>query len=433
MKKTIKNHKSLFLLLTVAILSCTFENQTLATIAGEKYTVTDFKETYQFLTTEDSLQRVKKIDDFVNQMLFVKEARSRGYDQDPVVLTAYETHKKDIISRGYYEANVVNKIKISDAELRKTYAKMIDQYHIAQIVFDSESLALYVEGELEKGGDFASFLDFSLDTITENGDIGVFSVMSLPPEIMEQFEKMSVGQTTKAIKFGDFYYILKMLDHSKADSPAFNDVRGDLEQNLKREKIREESEKFIDKLVKQARIEYNDQGLTALLKPDSLITEEDLNTWVVKKNDTSYVHVRSVRDAVMYQYKQSFIDPKMLIERVLIPDLIYEKAMAVHFDKNIKIKRQLENTMGLLIYQKFYNDEVLEKVTIDSMEVVEYYNTHPEEFEGKKYEDVYFPIKIQLRDARIGRTRKEYYERLRDKYGVVVNQPVLDKLLKEAK
>jgi parvulin-like peptidyl-prolyl isomerase len=309
MKKAIKNHK-LLLLLTVALTSCTFEDQTLATIADEKYTVADFMETHQFNKTEDSLQRVKKVDEFVNQMLFVKEAKSRGYDQDPVVLTAYETHKKDIISRGYYEASVVNKVKISDSELRKTYAKMIDQYHIAQIVFDSESLALYIEGELGKGAVFDSFLHFSLDTITENGDIGVFSAMSLPPEILEQFEKLSVNGNTKAIKFGEFYYILKMLDHSKADSPTFDEVRADLETNLKREKIREESEKFIDKLVKEARIEYNDRGLEALLKPDSLITEEDLNTWVVKKHDTSYVHVRSIRDAVMYQYRQSLWTPR---------------------------------------------------------------------------------------------------------------------------
>ena len=423
----------LFLLLGVAIFRCSFDSKTLVTVAGEKYTVADFKETYRFHTTEDSMQRVKKIEEFVSQILFVEEAKSRGYDQDPVVLSAFETHQKDIISRGYYEANVVNKIKISDSELRKTYAKMIDQYHIAQIVFDSESLAYYVESELQKGAVFDSFLHFSLDTITENGDIGVFSAMSLPPEILEQFEKISIGKTTKAIKFGEFYYILKMLDHSKADTPTFAEIREDLENGLKREKIREEGEKFIEELVEGAKIEFNEQGLEALLKPDSLITEDDLNTWVVKKHDTSYVHVRTIRDAVIYQYKQSFIDPKILIERVLIPDLMYEMAMKVHFDKNAKIRRQLENTMGLLIYQKFYNDEILQKVTVDSMEIVEYYDTHPDEFEGKTYNQVYFNIRIQLRDAEIGRARKLYVERLYDKYGVVINQPVQDKLLKEAK
>lgn len=433
MKKDAKKHKLLLLLLTIAVLSCTFENQTLVTIDGEAYSVADFNENHRFLANEDSLQRVKKLDDFIQQMLFIKEARVNGYDQDPVVRTAYETQKKDIISRGYYEASVVNKVKIPDSELRKAYAKMIDQYHIAQIVVDDESLALYIEGELEKGAVFESLLHFSLDTITENGDIGVFSVMSLPPEIIEQFEKISVGKTTEAIRFGEFYYILKILDHSKADSPAFEAVRNDIEMNLKGEKVREESEKFLEKLIKEANIEFNDEGLEALLKPDSLITEDDLNTWVVKKHDTSHVYVRSIRDAVMYQYKQSFIEPRLLIERVLIPDLIYEKAMKVQFDKNIKIKKRLENTLGLLTYQKFYNDEVLEKVTVDSLEIVNYFDTHQNEFEGKKFSEVFFNIKIQLRDAKIGQKRIEHYERLRSKYEVVINQPVFDKLLKEAK
>ena len=421
------------MLLVMAFLSCTFENQTLVTIDGEKYTVADFKATYQFLATEDSLQRVKKIDDFINQMLVVIEAKTKDYDQDPVVLIAYETHKKDIISRGYYEANVVNKIKISNAQLRKAYAKMVDQYHIAQIVIAEESLALFIEQELKKDVPFESLLHFSLDTITENGDIGVFSAISLPPEMMDQFKKISVGKTTGAIKFGEFYYLLKILDHSKADSPTFEEVHNELESNLKREKIMEENEKFIKKLIDDAKIEYNDEGLEVLLKPDSLITKTDLNMWVLKKYDSSFVYVKSIRDAVMYQYRQSFIQPQILIERVLIPDLVYEKALSVQFDKNIKIKRQLTNALGLLIYQKFYSDEVLEKVSVDSMEVVNYYNDHKDELSGQKLNEVFFRIQVQLRDARIGRMRKEIFERLRGKYEVVRNQSVIEKLFEEAK
>ena len=67
------------------------------------------------------------------------------------------------------------------------------------------------------------------------------------------------------------------------------------------------------------------------------------------------------------------------------------------------------------------------------MELVDYNNTHPEEFEEKTYNEVYFHIKTKLRDEKIGHARKEYYEQLYDKYGAVINQPVLDKLLKEAK
>lgn len=433
MKKVIKYHILLIMPLVAAILSCSFENQTLVTIDGEKYTVADFKGTHEFLTTEDSLQRVKKTDDFINQMLIIKEAQARGYDQDQIVQVAYETHKKEIISRGYYEANVVNKVKVSNSQLRKAYAKIVDQYHIAQIVVADESLALFIEQELKKDVPFESLLHLSLDTITENGDIGVFSAMSLPPEMMDQFRKIQIGKTTKAIKFGEFYYLLKILEHTKADSPTFEEIRNELETNLKREKIMEQGEKFIQTLIEDAEIEYNDEGLKALLKPDSLITEADLNMRVITKYDTSFVLVKSIRDAVMYQYRQSFIDPKTLIERVLIPDLIYEKALKVRFDKNIEIKRKLKNAVGLLTYQKFYSDEVLEKASVDSMEVVNYCNEHVDEFNEQKLNEVFFKIRGQLRNTKIDRIRKDIYEQLRNKYEVVVNESVFEKLLEEAK
>jgi hypothetical protein len=438
MNKAIKNHILLLLpLFFAAVMNCAFEDQTLVTVAGDKYTVADFKETYQFLTTEDSLQRVKKFDEFVDQMLFVKEAKSRGYDKDTEVLEAYETHKKDVVGRGYYEASVIDRIKVSDIELRQVYSKLVDQYHLAQIVVESESLAHFIEEELAKGVVFDSLLHFSLDTITENGDIGVFSAMQLPPEIMDQIENMDIGGTTTAIKFGEFYYILKILEHSTADSPEFEMVRAELESNIKNEKAREESQKFIERLLEEAHLEYNDKGLEVLLKPDSLITEEDLNTWVLRKSfnikDTSMVYVRTLRKPVMLQYKQSFIDPKLIIERVLIPDLIYEKALMVHFDKNAKVKRELDNSLGLLIYQKFYRDEILSNITVDSLEIVDYYNDHPDQYKGKKLTEVFFAIRIKLRDAKIGRKRAEYNERLHEKYEVVINQPVLKKMFEEAK
>ena len=82
-----------------------------------------------------------------------------------------------------------------------------------------------------------------------------------------------------------------------------------------------------------------------------------MNKWVVKKYDTSYVRVRTIRQAVLYQYRQSLIEPKTLIERVLIPDIIYDRAEREHFDKKVKIKRRLSDALSLLLYQKFYSKQ----------------------------------------------------------------------------
>lgn len=423
------------LLVSTALLAvfagCAFENQTLVTIDGESFTVADFNDRFQFTPTDDSLQRVEKIREFIDQMLMVHEGRERGYQDDPVVQTAFEAHAKELIYRGYYEAKVMDKVKVSESEIRAMYNDVIDKYHLAQIVVDSDSLAQHIQTELNRGVPFDSLLTFSLDTLTENGDIGEFPVVSLPAEILTALKKKKEGETTDMIKFGNYYYFLKIVKHYTADEPKFEDVRELISNNIRREKIGEEHEKFMEKLFNEAKVEYNDAGLQVLLKPDSLITEDDLNQWVVKKYDTSFVFVRTIRDAVMHQYEQSFIPPEQLIERVLVPDLIYDKAIKEHYDKNRELKRRLDSALATLIYQRVYNEMVHEQVTIDSMEVVDYFEKNRDAYEGKELSDVYSVVRARLRSEKIDALRQMVGNKLREEYSPKINEAVLVKLLKE--
>jgi hypothetical protein len=417
--------------LLVVFAGCAFENQTLVSIDGESFTVADFNDRYEFTPTDDSLQRVEKVREFIDQMLMVHEGLKRGYENDPVVQTAFEAHKKELIYRGYYEAKVIDKVKVSESEIRAMYNEVIDKYHLAQVVVDNDSLAQYIQTKINKGVPFESLLVFSLDTLTENGDIGEFSVISLPPEILAALRKKKDGETTDMITFGNYYYFLKIVKHYTADEPKFEDVKELISNNIRREKIGEAHEKFVDKLLEDAKVEYNDAGLQALTKPDSLITEDDLNLWVVKKYDTSYVLVRTIRDAVLHQYKQSFIPPEQLIERVLVPDLIYDQALKEHFEMNRKLKRQLDKALATLVYQKVYNEMVHEQVTVDSMEVVDYFEKRKDAYEGKQLGDVYSVVRAHLRSEKIDALKKVAADQLREKYPPKVNETVLVRLLKE--
>jgi hypothetical protein len=422
---------SLFTVLFIVLIGCSYEHQTLVTIDGERYTVADFKERVQFAPTDDSLKRVEKIEEYISQMCMVAEARVLKYDEDAVVTTAYETHQKNIVFNAYYQDKVVDKVKVSEPEVRARYEKLVDQYHLAQIVVAEEGTARQIVTELENGKPFDSLLHLSLDTLSEKGDIGFFAVASLPQEILDEVEKTDIGSTTNVIKFGEFFYILKVIERKKAETPTYESVKENLHNAVLREKVAAEAEKFVDKLMEEARVEYNQEGLDIILKPDSLISEADLDVWVVKKYDTSYVRVRTVRDAVLYQYRQSFIDPKQLINRVLIPDLIYDKAVHEFYDKTTKIKRKLHNAMVSLLYQKYYSDEVLEKVAVDSSEVEEYYNTHRDEYQDKEFADVYMIIQSQIRTSKLEDMRNMLFDKLREKYNPDINQEAVARLLKE--
>ncbi|UCG93136.1 MAG: peptidyl-prolyl cis-trans isomerase [candidate division WOR-3 bacterium] len=421
----------IFLVFLVILIGCPSQDLVILTIDGETFTIADFKYNFEFSPTEDSLQRMEKINEYINQTLAMKEARERGYENDPVVQTAFDTHRKEVLYRAYYEEKVIKKIKIPESDIKKVYNQIIDQYHLAQIVVAEESLARYLEAELTKGVPFDSLLQFSLDTLTENGDIGTFSVISLPPEILEPVKRAKIGGSTEAIRLGDYFYILKVIEHKRADTPTYDDVKENIKNNLLQERVMEKGAQFVEEIIEKARVEYNQEGLAALMKPDSSLTEEDLNIWVVKKYDTSYVYVKTIRDAVLYQYRRSQIPPEQLINRVLIPDLFYDAALQEDLQNRPEIKEKLQNAHGLLIYQKFYSENILDKAIIDSMDVVAYYKEHWSEYKDKKFSEVYPSIRTQLRDEKIDSLRTILFTELREKYEPRLNERAVAQLLKE--
>ncbi|MGQ9664495.1 MAG: peptidylprolyl isomerase [bacterium] len=423
--------KFLWFMMAIFFIIVCRADEILVKIGNEKISVGDFNDFYQFTPGDDSLRRAKMIDEFVNQRLAIIEADSLGYANDPVVKASMEANRKDIIIRGYYQTQVLDKIKIKETELRKLYNQFINQYHLCQIVVSSDSIAHLIENELKRGGTFESLLVYSLDTISPNGDIGTFSELSIPPEILKVLKKTKPGKVTNAIKLGDYFYFLKVVKVQKLDSPKYEEVKENIKNNLIREKAMALGQKYIDQLLKQAKIEYNEEGLSILSKPESTLTEKDLETWVVKKYDTSFVRVRTLITAVQHQLKRApSIDPKFLIERELIPDLVYEQAIKVKAENYPAIKKNLKKTLHSLIYQKFYSDYVLEKVQVDSQIVANYYKQHKEDYPDKKLSDVYNQIFVKLRDEQINELRNNLFKRLRDKYQPQINQILVAKLIK---
>lgn len=428
-----QNLKFHMLFLFLFMIGCSFEEKTIVSFDGDKYSVADFKDRFQFAPADDSIKKMEKVQEFVNQMLIIKEARQRGYGDDPVVQAAFDTNRRDVIWHGYYKETVLDKIKISDAELKKMYNKIIEQYHLAQIIVAEESLANYLVKELRKGGSFEELLRFSLDTLSENGDIGTYSAISIPDEVLKHLKKTKVNGVTDVIEFGGQYRIFKVLEYKRADKPTFDEVKENIRTNLWREKAMAEGEKFSEELLTKSKIEYNPEGIDAILKPDSLITEKDLNKWVVKKYDTSYVYVRTIRDAVRNLHQRSNIGPEELIERELIPDLIYDRAVMKNFDKKPATKKELQKNFSLILYQKLYSDEILVNADIDSTDIVDYYQTHKDNYKDKKYKEAYLLIKSKLREEKIKVLRQDLFEKLNKKYNPVINEKVLARLLKEEK
>ncbi len=429
--------KALLLLIAASftLVDCAQKN-VLVTIGKDVYTVEEFKQLYQFSPTDDSTKRMVQVDEFVSQKLCILEARAKGYDSDPVVKAALETNNKAIISRGWWETEVIDRIKIPPAQIRKIYEQVINQYHLAHIAVVEESTALFIEEELRKGVKFEDLVKYSIDTSSaiRGGDLGMISGMQIPETIMDEIKRLKDGGVTKPIKLESFYEIIKLVKHKKLETPTFKEIEQNIHDELLRQKAMEEGEKFFNQIYEGANITYNDTGLAALVKPDSLLKPEDLKLWVVKKYDSQYVYVKDIREAVYYQSQISNLPPRQIIDRTLSEELVYDAAMRAHADRFPKVKKYLQDAQNQLMYQKFYSDMVLEKAgVVDSQKVVDYYRQHTDEFKDKKLEEVFSAIYARLRDEVIATLRTALFTELKKKYEAEIrfNERGLASLLRE--
>src|SRR4030042_8653 len=167
----------------VAITRCSQKDAVLLEVDGSNYPGDDLKERITFSPADDSVKRANWFNEFVDIMLVVEAGKAHGYESDSVVLLSLENHKKEVIARNYYQNKIAKQVKTSEIEIRQQYEKMIDQYHLAQNVVASESLAQFLEQQLNRGVAFDSLLGYSLDTITTDGDIGEFHALMLPEGI----------------------------------------------------------------------------------------------------------------------------------------------------------------------------------------------------------------------------------------------------------
>lgn len=230
--------------------------------------------------------------------------------------------------------------------------------------------------------------------------------------------------------------IVKMIEHVQGDVPPFDKVETDLTRRLEIEKKNKVAREFIDAIFKNACIEYNQPGLELLVKPDSLLKPQDFEEWVLKKYKSKVVRVKTMRPAVKKLYDFYGFDPKVLVERELQPDLLYDEAIRRRLDRTADFQKKMQDALSELLSQKYYDQQILGLApAVDSAEVFGYYTAHKAELK-KTFKEAYADINMLLYQQKIEAKKIETLNQLRSKYPVEVFEKTLEKLAgtkKEAK
>jgi len=110
-----------------------------------------------------------------------------------------------------------------------------DEFHAAHILVETEEEAKKIKMELEDGADFATTAKARSTGPSgpSGGDLGWFGLGSMVPEFEEAVLAMRSGDISDPVKTQFGWHVILLRERRKSAAPSFDEVRGELEQELR--------------------------------------------------------------------------------------------------------------------------------------------------------------------------------------------------------
>jgi peptidyl-prolyl cis-trans isomerase C len=255
----------------------------LATVDGVVITVQEFQEQLNrqspYVRARYTSKEEKKnfLDTLVTVEVMAAEAQRRGLDKDPEVVRTMKQVMIQKLSKDVFSAESTRD-SITEEEMQEYYKEHEAEYRrpaqvrAAAIVLNDKALADKVakeakEQETKAQGVFRDMvIKHSIDEATKQngGDLGYFdkSSTTVPKPVIDAAFGLENGKISGVIAAGDGrFYIIRVTGTRPALEKSFEDVKGQIQTRLLRDKQVAAQKEFVEQLKNKAKIEINDANL----------------------------------------------------------------------------------------------------------------------------------------------------------------------------
>lgn len=191
-----------------------------------------------------------------------------GMQLDYNQLTAAE--KNSIKLELLLEKAAMEDVEVTEEELKEYYENNYPEIKARHILVDDEKTAKEVKEKLDKGSDFAELAkEYSTDTGTaENGgDLGWFGPSKMVEEFSKVAFKLKENEISGPVKTDYGYHIIQVLETK--EKPKFEDVKKEIEENVKKNKINTDSNILTSALKREldkANVKIKDKDLNDIFQ-----------------------------------------------------------------------------------------------------------------------------------------------------------------------
>lgn len=224
------------------------------------------------------------------QALLLQEAHAKQWDVKPdIAFRAQQAHDAVIVNSYLASLSQPPPDYPSDAEIQAAYDAQKDrlieprQYHLAQIFLASPSNAsASAEADAKKRlaslrqqlarprADFAAVAAKESDdkaSAAAGGDLGWLPEDRLQPAVRDAVAGLQEGAISEPLRTADGWHLIRLIGTRPAAPAPLADVRAQLVQALRQQKIAATERKLIDDLLRREPVRVDEIGLQRAVKP----------------------------------------------------------------------------------------------------------------------------------------------------------------------
>lgn len=392
----------LFLGLLLALSGCGKKGEKiLARVGDRQVTLSEFEQRWErglqkeFSSKKQELEiRRKTLDLLIDDKLMIIGAYEQKLNESPEVKKQLEEGKPRILLRVLYEKEIRDKVKVSNADVKRHYDKLEFEVRARHILVETEEEAKKIKEELDKGADFVQLAkEKSIDPSTKDkgGDLGFFKWGKMVGPFQEVAFKLKPGEISQPVKSRFGWHIIKVEEKREAKREPFDKMKPQIESQLKGSREKERVEGYIDQLKKRANLNFAPRALKLVIskaketKGKIEFTDEEKKIvlleykggeWTLGRFADELAKVGPFR-RLKFEKEE---DVKNFVEGALMQDLLLDAAKREGIESTKEFKKALKESEEKILLTKMQREVLPKDVTVSNEEIKECYQSYQDRF-----------------------------------------------------
>ncbi|MEE9443295.1 MAG: peptidylprolyl isomerase [candidate division Zixibacteria bacterium] len=364
----------------------------------------------KYISAEAELETKRMmLDSLISRELLIIAAYENNMENENEVVRVLEGESIKFLLDALFEKEIISKARPSEAEIKDYYNRLSEEIKTSHIVVDSLSEANDILEMLKQGEVFEDLaVKFSIDPTAKRnqGDLGWISWGMMIDDFQETAFALQPGEISAPVKSDFGFHIIKLIDRKPIERrPSYeeqkNQIRNMIIERRRRVLMRDyvaEMQKKYPVTVEKPTCQFVLNKL-AYLYPDTIGTrprwrdiidpkqlDRDEQALVIGNYEGGQLTLGEYikrAEKMPEKNRPDFDDYDSLatvIFQMALWDILGVEARKMGLEEDEDYIRKVTRLREFAMADLMLNDSIPSKVELTEEDLVEYYNTHPEDF-----------------------------------------------------